>query len=211
MRSTRGCPTGRTPRRPTGTAPAGRPPAICCAAGAASSTLAAASGGPASAAHERARHAEHIARGEQTQHDEAAPVNPRQNAGQVHGADLRPAQPVQDNEARQNGHRQLHGEPGVPPAQEAAQPGTRSRSNPGRGNRASGDPTIRKGNRAPLPFSLSLSPCAPCLASLPAVQELDPDPEQGQEKQHRPRNPHDGAGRRLVGERGLPGQPGDLR
>ena len=50
-------------------------------------------------------------------------MNPRQHAGQIHRADLRPEQPVDDDDAGQSDQRKLQGESGMSPFQKPAEHG----------------------------------------------------------------------------------------
>src|SRR5580704_11015862 len=70
---------------------------------------------------ERASHAEKVSRHEQDQDEDAAPVDPRQNARQIDSGDLRSSQSVHNQGRRNHRQRQLQRKPRVPPLQEAAQ------------------------------------------------------------------------------------------
>ena len=58
---------------------------------------------------------------QQSQNDDAAPVDPWQHASEVHGGDLRASQAVIDEDAGQGSQGKLQGEPGVSPSQKSPQ------------------------------------------------------------------------------------------
>ncbi len=62
-----------------------------------------------------------IAGNEQSEDQETPPVDPGQHAREVHRADLRPDQAIEDHHGGERDHRQLHRESSMSPLQESAQ------------------------------------------------------------------------------------------
>ena len=70
---------------------------------------------------ERARHAEEVAGHQQPENQQAAPMNPRQHAGQIHRPTCGPRRPSKITTAASSEHHRLQHRPRMPPAQEAAE------------------------------------------------------------------------------------------
>ena len=142
-------------------------------------------------------------------------MNPGQDAGQVHGADRRPAQAVVDDEPGQQQERELQAQPGVPPAQETAEQrdvqqqskaagSTSGRACPTMGSAAqTGEGLVPGPRRHTFPaddLSVRLSPNS---SRMPITQT-------GSKVSERTRHPHEDAGRRLIVERRQIPQPRPL-
>ncbi len=142
---------------------------------------------------EGAGHAEEVPRHQQRKDQQSAPVNPRQDSGEVHRGKLRAAEAVENDDRRQRGERELQEPAGMSPTQEAAydrrgqQVETATDAGPPR--RTAANPRIAVG----------------------AEQIADADPEHRQQERDRAGHPHQHAGSLLIVERRKPVEPRHVR